>query len=188
MTMKHFNNPVQAISFQQIQEGDEKAFEKVFHYYYRHLVIFAMRYLTDRDAAENLVQNVFVKLWDKRKELQIQSIKGYLMVAVRNQCHNELKHQQVDKKFQQSVHFEETDAEAEFPDEEVMSRIYAVIEQMPEQRRKIFKMNRLDGMKYKEIAAALHLSPKTVEVQIGHALKFLRENLSSLKTRIYHHN
>jgi RNA polymerase sigma-70 factor (ECF subfamily) len=129
-----------------------------------------------------------VKLWDKRKELQIQSIKGYLMVAVRNQCHNELKHQQVDKKFQQSVHFEETDAEAEFPDEEVMSRIYAVIEQMPEQRRKIFKMNRLDGMKYKEIAAALHLSPKTVEVQIGHALKFLRENLSSLKTRIYHHN
>jgi RNA polymerase sigma-70 factor, ECF subfamily len=75
-----------------------------------------------------------------------------------------------------------------FPDEVVMARINKAIEELPEQRRRIFTMNRVDGMRYKEIAQALNLSPKTVEVQIGKALKYLRESLAGLKNVVYYHN
>ena len=174
--------------FQRICQGDEKAFKMLFDYYYKHLVIFAIRYLDDRDLAESVVQNVFVKLWEKRQSLQIESVQAYLLTSVRNQCKNELKHRKVVRAYESSYIPAEWVSESVFPDQQVMARIYAVIEQMPEQRRKIFKMNRLDGMRYKEIAEKLEISPKTVEIQIGKALKYLRDNLMQLKQQIYHHN
>lgn len=174
--------------FRRIQSGDEEAFKVVFDLYYRHLVLYAVRFVADRDMAENIVQNVFVKLWEKKASLDIESVKAYLIVSVRNQCHNELKHQKVVRNFEAQFVHEAYNDEPDLPDAEVMDRINRVIDELPEQRRKIFKMNRVDGMKYKEIADALCISPKTVEVQIGKALKTLRDSLFSLKERVYHHN
>jgi RNA polymerase sigma-70 factor (ECF subfamily) len=174
--------------FKRVAQGDEKAFKMLFDYYYKHLVIFAIRYVDDKDLSESIVQNVFVKLWEKREALQIDSVHAYLITAVRNQCQNELKHQKIVRAYEKNFIPNEWMAETVYPDEEVMARINQVIDQMPEQRRKIFKMNRLDGMRYKEIADKLEISPKTVEVQIGKALKYLRDNLIQLKQQIYHHN
>lgn len=174
--------------FQRIAQGDEKAFKMLFDYYYKHLVIFAIRYIDDKDLSESIVQNVFVKLWEKRETLQIESVHAYLLTAVRNQCQNELKHQKIVRAYEKNFIPGEWMTETVYPDQEVMARINEVIDQMPEQRRKIFKMNRLDGMRYKEIADKLEISPKTVEVQIGKALKYLRDNLIQLKQQIYHHN
>lgn len=182
--------PISIAFFHRMKQGDQLAFKQIFDTYYRHLVLFAMRYLSDKDLSESVVQEVFVNLWEKREQLQIHSLQGYLVVAVRNRCQNEIKKKQVMHHYQTKSNFfhDLYQPEAEFPDDHIMQRIYSVIDEMPEQRKRIFKMNRIDGMRYKEIAEALNIAPKTVEIQIGHALKYLREHLKPLKNRVYHEN
>lgn len=174
--------------FLRIKAGDQEAFKLVFDLYYKHLVLFALRFMGDKDLSESIVQNVFVKLWEKRESIDVDSVKAYLVVSVKNQCQNELKHRKIVRDYESRHVMDDQGPEPEFPDTEMLERIYKAIDEMPEQRRKIFKMNRLDGMRYKEIADALHISPKTVEVQIGKALKYLRDNLYHLKSQVYQHN
>jgi RNA polymerase sigma-70 factor (ECF subfamily) len=174
--------------FLRIQAGEQEAFKLAFDVYYRHLVLYAHRFLGDMDLSENIVQNVFVTLWEKRAALQIESIKAYLIVSVRNQCHNEIKHQKVVRDYEARFANAENETIPDFPDPEIMAKINKAINELLEQRRRIFTMNRVDGMRYKEIAEALNISPKTVEVQIGKALKCLRESLASLRGMVYHHN
>ncbi|MFO8001973.1 MAG: RNA polymerase sigma-70 factor [Marinilabilia sp.] len=158
-----------------IARGDEQAFEELFRSWYARLATYAYRFVQDRQEAENIVQMVFVKYWEKRRELKIKSLSNYLTVAVRNGCVNVLKrhkqHYSLDDQFNVSLPEEEND----LPDEDLLERITAAIDEMPPQRQKIFRMGRFEGLKYKEIASALGISPKTVEVQMGKALKNLRE-------------
>lgn len=182
------NQPTDIELFARIANDDGDAFAQVFRQYYKRMVLVGMRFMSDRDLSENIVQQVFVKLWEQRKNLQIRSIEAYLLVAVRNSCHNEIKHLQAVRKYESLPPDVSWQEPLEMADTRLMDRVYQAIEEMPEQRRKIFKMNRIDGMKYKEIADALQLSPKTVEVQIGKALKYLRENLGHLKSSLYHQN
>lgn len=157
-----------------IAKGDEQAYEQLFRSWYARLTMFAYRFIQDRQEAENIVQIVFIKYWEKRKELKIESLNSYLMTAVRNSCLNELKRRphfySVDDQINLSGEEEDTDV-----DQELLTRIHKVIDQMPPQRQRIFKMGRFEGLKYKEIAARLGISHKTVEVQMGKALKTLRE-------------
>ncbi|MCU4177789.1 RNA polymerase sigma-70 factor [Carboxylicivirga sp. N1Y90] len=166
-----------------IKAGDERAFELLFKHYYPHLVIFAQRYLSDRANSESLVQDVFLKMWEKRSSLDIRSLKGYLVVTVRNQCHNELKHQAVVRAYEK-VDNAETEVWPEYRETHYLDRINKVINELPKQRQIIFKMSRMDGLKYREIAEQLNISPKTVEAQMGKALKFLREHLQPIKKQI----
>ena len=171
--------------FDQIKKGDERAFEQVFRAHYTSLTAFAHTFLHDIDLSESIVQNVFVKLWEKRKQYEISSLKSYLMIAVRNSCHNELKRIKSDRTYKSSLKNEDLVEMANFSDSGTMEKIAQTIEKLPEQRKRIFKLNRLDGLKYREIAEKLNISPKTVEIQMGKALKFLRENLLELKKQVY---
>ncbi|MBN2165817.1 MAG: RNA polymerase sigma-70 factor [Marinilabiliaceae bacterium] len=171
-----------------LRNGDVVAYKQLFDRYYRHLVILGMRYVGDQDLAENIVQEVFVNLWEKKDVLEIQSVQAYLVVSVRNRCRNEIKRQKVIRTYQSNFFQDAFQPEADFPDDFVMKKIMSVIDSMPEKRRKIFKLNRIEGMKYKEIALVMHISPKTVEIQIGKALKYLRENLAGLKNKVFHEN
>ena len=168
-----------------IKNGDKKAFEKMFKQYYVQLTAFAHTYMHDIDLAESIVQNVFVKLWEKRKQYEINSLKSYLMIAVRNSCHNELKRKQHERDLKLSVRPEDVIENANYSDSGTLDRINQTIEKLPEQRKRIFKLSRLEGLKYREIAEKLNISPKTVEAQMGKALKFLRENLLELKKQVY---
>jgi RNA polymerase sigma-70 factor (ECF subfamily) len=166
-----------------LKEGNEKAFEEIFKNYYPHMVLFAMRFLHDKDLSESIVQEVFVRLWEKRKNGDIQSLKNYLVVSVRNRCHNELKRQGVVRDYEKKS-VQEVASWPVFKDKEYLERINQTIDSLPVQRKKIFKMSRLEGLKYKEIANQLGISPKTVEAQMGKALKYLREQLYPLKKQI----
>jgi len=161
-----------------IAKGDEHVFEQLFHAKYAHLVLFAMKMIPDRMEAENIVQMVFIKLWEKRNVLKIKSLNAYLMMTVRNHCLNVIKrsryHYSVDN-LPQLPDVEENDIQQK---EEMLKLVYSIIDTMPPQRKKIFKMSRLDGLKYKEIANILNISPKTVEAQMGKALKTLRETIA----------
>jgi len=171
--------------FARIKQGDEKAYEHLFKQYYVSLTAFANTFVHDLDMAEGIVQNVFVKLWEKRSQYEISSVKSYLMIAVRNGCHNELKRVKHERDFKSTVRMEDVIETTNYSDSGVMDLIAQVIELLPEQRRRIFKLNRLEGLKYREIAEKLSISPKTVEVQMGKALKFLRIRLLDLKKQVY---
>lgn len=170
------------MDFQRIVSGDRAAFEGVFRAHYRPLCAFACTYLKDRDRSEDLVQELFVKLWNERERLNVTgSLKAYLFSAVRNRSLNELEKVVRMKPLNERLHDTSQD---DTPSEEDhtwrSARVLAAIEALPEERRKVFKLSRNEGLKYHEIAARLGISVKTVENQMGKALKTLREELADL--------
>lgn len=164
-----------------IKAGDKLAFEEVFRRCYAEMCGYAGHYIEDVDEAEEIVQDVFFNYWNKREILDITgSVEGYLFRSVRNACLNYLKHIQVRTKFVQqvSVNKEVGNHSNSIEVLELQERIEESVDQLPPERRKIFRLSREEGLKYKEIADQLGLSVKTVEAQMGKALKFLRENLA----------
>jgi RNA polymerase sigma-70 factor, ECF subfamily len=166
-----------------IKAGDEKAFEALFREYYAILCAFARKFVQDGDVAEEMVQELFMQLWDKRQSLQSDtSIRSYLFTAVRNSCLNHIKHLSVRERHeahtrQQAVPFSSDPLEA-LEQAELQARLHLAIEDLPDRCGEIFKLSRYEGLKYEEIAQQLQLSPRTVEVQIGKALRFLRKALA----------
>lgn len=166
-----------------IKQGDQKAFEKVFKSSYAGMCGYANKYLTDLEQAEEIVQEVFFNYWNKRKTLEIQGpLEAYLYRAVRNSCLNHIKHLQVRTQYVlaqvQPLKEEENRQHDKMVELELQQKIDECINLLPHERQKIFKLSRHEGLKYQEIATELKLSVKTVEAQMGKALKFLRENLA----------
>lgn len=166
-----------------INEGSETAYEVLFKAHYQRLCTYACSILKDMDDAEEVVQSVFLNIWEKRTTLEITtSLKSYLYRAVHNYCMNRIKHLGI-----RDVHREHTiyyQSEAQDVVNEAMNadelelQIERAILGLPEQCRLIFRMSRFEELRYQEIADRLHLSVKTVENQIGKALKILRGELS----------
>ncbi len=167
-----------------LRKGDESSFEWIFRLYYAPLVVMAMRWVKDRDCAQNIVQNVFVRLWEKRSSVHITSLQSYLRVAVRNSCMNELKHANVVREHTKRFVDEEIEEEYDVSEDLFTQRVYDAIEELPPQRKRIFLLSRVEGKKYREIAEVLHLSQKTVEAQMGKALQFLRTKLVAIRTQM----
>lgn len=165
---------------------DQQAFAMVFEAYYQRLHSYAMRFMDTPEEAEEAIQEVFVKFWEKCEDLAPDSsIKSYLYRSVHNTCLNTLKHQKVKDNYKQYViHYLEKSQELsteDFQDEELTQRIYKAIDDLPARCSEIFKLSRFEGLKYQEIADHLGISIKTVEVQMGKALRTLRESLKDLK-------
>ena len=160
----------------------EAAFEEVFMEHYKGLYSYACIMLKNEADAEEITQNVFVKLWEKRSALVIEtSLKAYLYRMVHNDCLNRLKHLSVVRTFQNekmySMKNESDNAEDKLAAEQLNDRLRNALRELPEQCRTIFQMSRFDELKYREIADKLGISVKTVENQMGKALRLLREKL-----------
>jgi len=166
--------------FYRIKEGDEKAFEALFRDYYPFLCMYCTRLLKDASAAEEIVQELFVRLWEKRSQTIIDtSVKNYLFRAVKNHCLNYIKHSHIKNEYNRKMleASELSSFETEEPDTDLIKIIDESIASLPDKRREIFRLNREEGLKYREIAEKLNISIKTVETQMGLALKTLREKL-----------
>lgn len=174
------NRGTEHILFEQITKGDEKAFEALFRAYYPFLCHYATQILKDSSAAEEIVQELFVKLWEKREDTHIEtSVKNYLFRAVKNHCLNYVRHSKIKDEYFRIAQSEQTIFSDEDYDSqtELMQKIEESIASLPEKRREIFRLSRQEGLKYREIAAKLNVSIKTVETQMGFAIKSLREML-----------
>jgi RNA polymerase sigma-70 factor (ECF subfamily) len=165
-----------------LQAGDENAFEMIFREHYQALCRYANSFLQDRDEAEEVVQSSFLAIWEKRNTIFItSSLKSYLYRAVRNSCLNVIKHEKikqvhVDHEMKVLSPADENTSDAVLSNE-LEKQIYIAMQALPEQCRLVFKMSRFEELKYQEIADQLNISVKTVENQIGKALKIMREQL-----------
>ncbi|MEM6264822.1 MAG: RNA polymerase sigma-70 factor [Bacteroidota bacterium] len=169
----------EAAQFQEIKNGNRRAFEEVFRLYYEPLCRFCLRFLQSQEEAEEVVQDLFVAFWEKKNELELTvSIKSYLYRAARNRSLNVIKHQQVKDRYVGETTFlmRHSYEEVSFTSE-LEAAIAKGIDALPERCREIFLLSRHEGLKYREIADLLGISPKTVEVQMSKALKSLREHL-----------
>lgn len=167
---------------QLLKDRDETGFEQVFKFYFKNLYRYALTILQDHDQAEDIVQNVFYKLWDKMESLHFQdSLAAYLYRAVYNESLNHLKHKKVRRTYQSYItrHMkDQTDgAHRKVMFGELERRLQTAINELPEQCRTIFQMSRFEDLRYLDIAHRLGISVKTVENQMGKALKLLRVKL-----------
>ncbi len=174
-----------------IQAGDEEAFERLFRAYYPGLRACAARRVGSEDAGEDLVADLFVRLWEQRGEWGGSlrgSVRTYLYQAVRNAALNALRHARVEGRWRTHV---ETRRDAAVAMDEwaadasgrVVGRDLAVavgqaIERLPARCREVYTLSRRHGLGYEEIAAVMGISPNTVKVQMGNALRLLRQHLS----------
>jgi RNA polymerase sigma-70 factor (ECF subfamily) len=167
--------------YQKLQFGDEKSFRILFRKYYSAMCIYARQFLNDSELAEEIVQDMFVKVWEKREHLNIEtSVKHYLFRSVKNHCLNQLQHEKIKRQYANTViesANQEMNPEQCFMEVDLMQRIEKGIDSLPQKRQEIFRLSREHGLKYKEIAEKLNISVKTVEAQMGMALKHLREEL-----------
>ena len=166
-----------------LQNRDEAAFEQVFKEHYKNLHAYAISMIRDEAPAEEVVQNVFYRLWERADRIDIPgSVAAYLYRSVHNEALNYLKHLKVRSDYQLYVsHRSEDHAEhaaKQLQHKELQQKIKLALNDLPEQCRTIFQMSRFEELRYKEIAERLDLSVKTVENQIGKALKILRSKLT----------
>ena len=157
---------------------DKDSFEKLFRNYFSPLMSFARKILVDEDDAREVVHKVFIKLWEKREEIDLStSPKSYLFTSVHNMSLNVIRDR---KKFSSDEVPDiagEWDVSTQIESMELEEKINEAIQSLPEKCRQIFELSRFDGLKYSEIAAQLDISVKTVENQMSKALKILREKL-----------
>ena len=166
-----------------IRKGDISQFESLFRSSYASLVKYARTLIKDHDSAEEIVQDLFFRLWQNKEKIKIESsLNGYLFRSVHNSCLHYIEHLKVVERHEQEMSFVQSDG-PESPAEilqykELQAKIARTIERLPERCGRIFCMNRFEGLKYSEIAEKLAVSVKTVEANMGRALKEFRKALA----------
>jgi len=175
---------VETDSAKQLAFNDLHSFETLFRQYYQMLCAYAYKFVNDKDTAEEIVQDLFYKLWEKRSELQINtSVKSYLFSAIHNRCLKFIEHRNVENKYRNYYLMHQSEIDSESNDTTNMHELQGIInhtlDSLPDRCSRIFRLNRFEGLKYHEIAQRLSISVKTVEANMGKALKLLRKNLKN---------
>jgi RNA polymerase sigma-70 factor (ECF subfamily) len=166
-----------------IRNGDKGQFELLFRSSYVSLVRYAKTLIKDHDTAEEIVQDLFFKLWHDREKLNIESsLNGYLFRAIHNKCLHHIEHNRVVERHAEEMGYNQPEIQESPSDilnyKELQEKIAKILERLPERCGTIFTMSRFEGLKYSEIAEKLSVSVKTVEANMGRALKEFRRELS----------
>jgi RNA polymerase sigma-70 factor, ECF subfamily len=161
---------------------DDQQFEHLFKTYFKVLHAYSATMLRDEEAAEEIVQQLFLKLWEKREQLTFQtSVKAYLYKCVYHDSLNYLERQKTAERYREyaskTMNNEAEDSSRRLDLAQLESRLKEALNELPEQCRTVFQLSRFNDLKYKEIAEQMGLSPKTVENHMGRALKLLRLKL-----------
>lgn len=162
-----------------LKNGNKLIFEEVYRDYYVPLCYYCLRYVETLEDSEEIVQDLFVKIWEKRDSMEINtSLKAYLYRSVQNYALNFLSKKKTQERYMMIQSRQLNDdfgiEKNELVEEELRVLLKHAILQLPEKRRRIFELSRFEGMKYSRIAEKLSISVKTVESQMTKALKYLR--------------
>jgi RNA polymerase sigma-19 factor, ECF subfamily len=164
-----------------LREGIEEAFDAIFRAYYADLVGFAQSMLRDRTGAEDAAQDVMLELWRRRKNIVLEtSLRAYLLQATRNRALNQIRHRHVVARVdpENLAAAPAPPADRRAMEGELEGVVRRAIGELPDRCREVFKLSRFHGLTYAEIARTLDISVKTVEAQMGKALRTLRHQLA----------
>ena len=165
-----------------LRRGDEAAFDTIFRKWYPSLVRAAESLVRSRAVAEELVQDVMLELWKRRETLAEESSpQAYLFQATRNRSLNHIRHARIEREGEpHATRAEAVDstAHSQVVEEEMLVAVRKAVDGLPDRCREVFELSRTHGLKYSEIATALGISIKTVEAQMGKALRTLRQELA----------
>lgn len=169
---KHESMLEDIIHLKRLKEGDSRSFDFLFNKYYKDLVLFSCVFLKEQNSSEDIVQDIFFRLWENRENLTIESsLKAYLLTAVRNSCFEELRHREVVRIHQNyvmgSLDLIDYNTEHYLLYSDLNDHLQEAIKKLPEDMRTIFEMNRFKNLKYREIAEELNVSVRTVESKIS---------------------
>jgi RNA polymerase sigma-70 factor (ECF subfamily) len=172
--------PEEELIWKQIQKKDDKTFESYYKMHYKSFFVMACRYLKNTEQAEEIVNDVFMKIWEDGSKISIDSsLKSYIYRAIINRSLNEI--QKNKKDFNLAVDLFHNQDESyelkEIEENELSIKLFNTIDQLPEQCKKIFQLSRFEELKQKEIADRMGISIKTVKNHITHALKTLSKSL-----------
>lgn len=167
------------------QSNSEQTIKRLFDEHFHHLVLSSFRYLNDYEQSKDIVQDVFVKVWQNMDQvMEIKDLKGYLFKAVQNSSMNYLKHLKVREKFAVDYQCSESPTvkshEEIVTEQETRTRVCQAVNKLPDNWREAFVHSKYESLKYHEIAAEMKISQKTVEKYISKALQFLRGELNDL--------
>lgn len=153
-----------------------KTFEGIYKTYAKDIRSFLFFKTQDINKAEDLMQNVFIKLWDNCSKVDYDKVKSYIFTIANNLFLNEVKHEKVVRNYNKHNKKEKTDISPEFImlEKEFMDKLETAIANLPEKQREVFLMNRIEKKKYKEIAEELSISVKAVEKRMHQALVTMR--------------
>lgn len=170
-----------------LKKGDAGAFSLLCTAYYKDMVMFGRSYLSEKEICEDIVQSVFMKLWDDRETIEIESsFKSYLLVSVRNRCVDEIRRRHVIHEYQLYVLFpgrmdKDLKTENDILHADLCYHLEKALRKLPEIHREAFVLNRFKGLKYREIAHRLNISERKVETCIEKALALLRRRLKEFR-------
>ena len=169
--------------------GDKDAFEQLYKLYFPRLYAFSFKIINDGNLAKDLVQNVFIKIWESPATINIDNPEAFLYQMVRNACLNYIRHLKVVDNLKSKVKDQYLSEELYYIDlvgnkpyilieRELEGRIIDVMNSLPEKCLAVFRLSRIDGLKNREIADQLGISLKAVEKHISKALQIYRDNFS----------
>ena len=166
--------------YARLTQGDELAFTQIYNTYSKILFKTAHRILQERTISQDIVQNVFISLWQRRSEVQIDNLKAYLQQATRFSVFKAIRTQQHDSEFYSRLSQVTVDIIAEDPllFKEQQQLIKSLIDTLPADCKEAFRLSREEDMTYKQIACLLGISEKTVEKRMSKSLKHLRHGLN----------
>lgn len=170
-------------------EGDEKAFEQIYHFYYIQIYTFVLNTLFEKTFAEDITQTVFITLWEKRETIDPEKdIAPLLFTIAKNHVYRQTEQLLRKNKYEQ---IQQEDKQEWINPEDVVNNLMlekilsVLIEKIPTKRRRIFLLSRKENLSNKDIASRLHISEKTVETQIIRSLLFLKEHLKKYLLFLY---
>lgn len=163
-----------------LRDGNLEAFEKVFHSFADRIYYFSMRYLRNQHDAEEIVQEVFLKIWENRHNINVDlSFSGYLFTIARNTVFNQNRKKVNEQAYveyvKHALSLTSNKTENDLIYNDIQDIVNKVVEDLPPQRKLVYKMSREKGLSYREIAESLSLSERTVEAHIRLALKTITE-------------
>jgi RNA polymerase sigma-70 factor (family 1) len=173
-------DPDEEIIWKRIQRKDDKAFETYYKMHYKNFFVMACRYLKNTAQAEEILNDVFIKLWEDGNEISIDSsLKSYIYRAIINRSLNEIQKNKKDLNLVINLHNsrEESYELREIEENELRLKLFDAIELLPEQCKKVFHLSRFEELKQQEIADRLGISIKTVKNHITHALKLISKSV-----------
>lgn len=174
-------NVTDAVLLERLGKGDQNAFQEIYQRYWYKLFQVARRKVLFDEDAEEIVQDIFVDLWERREQLLINDLSKFLFKAVKYQLLDYLKAQIVRQSYQNSNQLfnqdTDTQTEEQLALKDLNEAILTGIDHLPSKTQEIFRLNRLEGKSAKEIAALLQIPERTIEYHITQALRTMRSYL-----------